>query len=1069
MTYEVDTPILNSPFEPPQRYWFIQEGEQPDLRTGRRPSIVYPPRDQKQPWDIGADTMQPCIKLPMGHGARGFGSAYFMVLVNRIRGIVDDWRSQHYPGVTRTTLELLNHWHDENRETRLFFTQREAVETIIFLTEARADFLQGIAIPSDEPTERQWEAGVRAFKRYACKMATGSGKTTVMGMLSAWSVLNKVNNRSDARFSDVVLIVCPNVTIRDRLAELDPNNGEASLYRTRNLVPSGLMDSLRRGRVLVNNWHVFERRTPQTIGDAPAKVVQVGVPIQTTELIRIGDKNTTARGRRYLDLDSYRSQVALGQLQVAEGGEKYDKQGNLESAKVVAFRRVESETAWIKRILGREVGGKQNILVLNDEAHHAYRIPDEEPDAEQLALLEENIEEDNDYTRREATIWVEGLDRIHKARGINLCVDLSATPYYLSSVGRNANMPFPWVVSDFSLMDAIEAGLVKVPQLAVRDSTGSEIPGYFNIWKWIMEKMTPKERGSNKVNPRPQAVLKYAQHPITILGGQWAETTVEWANEDNDDPRPPVFILVCKNTNIAKAIYEWLAEQTQGASISPCKIEYFHNTPERISTIRVDSKVAQEMESDNAASDEARWMRLTLDTVGQNDWPTDTQKRPIYPDGFEALAQKLARPLHPPGRDIRCIVSVGMLTEGWDCRTVTHVVGIRPFMSQLLCEQVVGRALRRRSYELTETGTFEEEVAQVFGVPFEIIPYKANPGNTRPPKQKRHRVYAVPGKAHLQLEIPRVEGYTQAVRNRVKVNWQAVPTLEINPFDIPPEVQMKATVLNNKGRPSLSGPGQLQQLDLNPYRQGRRFQELVFDIATALTKTYMSGVRAASPQENRYEAPAHVLFPQLRQICDRYLREKIKPIAPCQRIDVFLSPYYGWVVDQLIEAIQPDTDQGEAPEVPYFDTHRPVCATADVDFWTSKEVREVINSHLNYVVADSKWEESAAYIIDNHSGTASFVKNQGLNFAIPYIGNDGQSHDYIPDFIIRFKTATPHYLILEPKGLDKSREVKKAAAERWVAAVNADGRYGHWQYALCQQKDAKQLMDEVWNVLKNHA
>jgi len=198
-------------------------------------------------------------------------------------------------------------------------------------------------------------------------MATGSGKTTVMGMLAAWSILNKVNDRSDARFSDVVLIVCPNVTIRDRLAELNPDNGEASLYRTRDLVPSRLMVNLRRGRVLVTNWHIFERRTPQTAGDAPAKVVQVGVPVQTTELIRIGDKTTTARGKRYLDLDTYRKQVALGQLRVAEGGEKYDKQGNLESAKVVAFRRVESETAWIQRILGRAVGGKQNSLVLNDD------------------------------------------------------------------------------------------------------------------------------------------------------------------------------------------------------------------------------------------------------------------------------------------------------------------------------------------------------------------------------------------------------------------------------------------------------------------------------------------------------------------------------------------------------------------------------------------------------------------------------------------------------------------------------------------------------------------------------
>ncbi|WP_204140068.1 BPTD_3080 family restriction endonuclease [Halomicronema sp. CCY15110] len=1057
MTYEVDTPILNSPFEPPTNYWFIQEGEPPQLRDGRRPSIVYPP-EQTRPWDTSDDVLLPCKRLPNGHEARGF-DAYYMTLVNRIRDVVDSWRSQGYPGVTRTTLELLQHWNDDERQWRLFYTQREAVETVIFLTEARADFLQGLTIPSDDPTERQWEDGIRAFKRYACKMATGSGKTTVMGMLAAWSILNKVNDRSDARFSDVVLIVCPNVTIRDRLAELNPDSGEASLYRTRDLVPSRLMDSLRRGRVLVTNWHLFERRTPQTAGDAPAKVVQVGVPVQTTEVIRIGDKNTTARGRRYLDLDTYRKQVALGQLRVAEGGEKYDTQGNLESAKVVAFRRVESETAWIQRILGREVGGKQNILVLNDEAHHAYRIPDEPLDDEQQELLAEAAEEDDDYTQREATIWVEGLDRIHKLRGINLCVDLSATPYYLTSVGYNVNMPFPWVVSDFSLMDAIESGLVKVPQLAVRDTTGTEIPGYFNIWKWIMEKMSPKERGSNKVNPRPQAVLKYAQTPISILGGEWVKMTQEWADAENgNDDRPPVFILVCKNTQIAKTIYEWLAEGKQPSNVSPNKIELFHNTPDRINTIRVDSKVSQEMEAGSSASDEAKWMRFTLDTIGKATWPTDPQKRPIYPEGFEALAEKLDRPLHPPGRDIRCIVSVGMLTEGWDCSTVTHVIGIRPFMSQLLCEQVVGRALRRRSYELQDNNQFSEEVAQVFGVPFAIVPFKANNGGGSRPTQKRHRIYAVPGKDDFQIEIPRVDGYTQAVRNRVRVDWETVPTLEINPFDIAPEVQMKATVLNNKGRPSLCGPGSLEDVNLNPYRQGRRFQELVFDLATTLTKSYMSN--------GRYEAPAHVLFPQLRQICDRYLRDKVKPISPAQILDVFLSPYYGWVVDHLTDAIQPDTDQGEAPEVPFYDTHRPVCSTGDIDFWTSKTVREVLNSHVNYVVADSSWESSTAYILDNHPGTATFIKNQGLGFAIPYLGKDGNTHDYIPDFIIRFKTEQPHYLILEPKGWDPNRDRKRAAAERWCDAVNADGRYGHWQYRLCQQKDAQQHMDEVWAIVR---
>lgn len=152
-------------------------------------------------------------------------------------------------------------------------------------------------------------------------------------------------------------------------------------------------------------------------------------------------------------------------------------------------------------------------------------------------------------------------------------------------------------------------------------------------------------------------------------------------------------------------------------------------------------------------------MRFILDTVGKTDWPCGSQGRAIYPEGFEELAKKLGRPLHPPGRDVRCIVSVGMLTEGWDCNTVTHIVGLRPFMSQLLCEQVVGRGLRRSNYEVGEDGKLSEEVAKVFGVPFEVIPFKQNETGGTPPSVKRHHIAAVPSKAYYEIKFPRIEGY----------------------------------------------------------------------------------------------------------------------------------------------------------------------------------------------------------------------------------------------------------------------------------------------------------------------
>jgi type III restriction enzyme len=1017
--FEVEQPILCSPYEQPQEHWQIVEGEPPQRVAGRRPAIYYyrapgPGNDSDLDGNVG--------------------TAIELKLVNLVRRRLAEWREMGRPGVSRATLELLDYWRRDGRQHRLFFAQIEAAETVVFLTEARADFLQGIEIPLDEPSEDREAEGFRAFKRLGCKMATGSGKTTVMGMLAAWSILNKVSSRSDSRFSDVVLVVCPNVTIRNRLQELDPHKGEASLYRTRDLVPPHLMPDLVKGRVLITNWHVFE---PQAVtpGGVSAKVSKAGVPVRIRESITIGPKTTTARGRRYLTQEELDRQLAAGLLTVVD--EDRDRHGNLRRVQVESVRYVESDTALMNRVLGREVGGKQNILVFNDEAHHAYRIKREEPDAGEEDLFGEP--EDTEDFFREATVWVDGLDRIHKLRGINVCVDLSATPYFLGRVGQETNRIFPWVMSDFSLTDAIESGLVKIPQLAVRDTTGAQIPGFFNIWRWILPKLSPAERGASRGSPKPEAIVKWAATPIAMLGGLWEELRAEW-EQRKDDPRPPVFILVCKNTAIARVVYDWLALDQPPVGIPSANIPGFRNENSRVNTIRVDSKVVHETDSDQPKSDDAAWMRMTLDTVGKTDWPRDRVGRPIYPDGFEELARKREAPLHPPGRDVRCIVSVGMLTEGWDCNTVTHIVGLRPFLSQLLCEQVVGRGLRRSSYEVGDDGKLTEEVAKVFGVPFHVIPFKESKSGVRAPAPKRHHVHAVPGRERFEIRYPRVEGYQQAIRNRVLVNWASVPDLTLDPMNIPPEVEVKAALLTNVGRPSLTGPGKLERIDLNPYRAGHRLQQLVFQIARDLTREYMTQADC--------QAPAHVLFPQLVKIVERYLIDHVHPLPPADRLDVFLSPYYGWVIERLVEAIKPDTSEGEAPEVPRYERSRSPGSTAEVDFWTSRDVREVERSHVNVVVADTKrWEQSAAYVLDTNPAVHSFVKNAGLGFAIPYL-HDGRPHDYQPDFIVRFRCQGSRCLILETKGFDPLQDIKAAAAHRWVAAVNADGRFGAWSYEV---------------------
>ena len=1021
---EVKQPIINSPYDEPKRHWRIHEHDPAEKVDGRRmATYMYLPPGRHHNVERERET----------------GYEVELQLVSRLREQVAEWRSlalRGEGGVSRVTMELLNYWRRAGREHRLFFAQLEAAETIIFLSEARPDLLQGIDIPLDRPGQEKLKDGFSAFERRCCRMATGSGKTTVMAMLAAWSILNKVNSPQDRRYSDAVLVVCPNVTIRDRLAELNPKRGEVSIYWTRDLVPPEMRSQLMRGKVLTTNWHVFEPHSSQKDG----KVVKAGRHILTKDTITIGNKTNTVRGKRYMTEASLREKQMLNMIRTIPGSEVIDKDGNLKKVDVEEEKWVESDAAMVRRILERDLGGRSNLLVFNDEAHHAYRIGSGADDTGDLFDDDEILE---NQQKEATTVWVDGLDRIHKLRGINMCVDFSATPYFLAKAGDNTNRIFPWTVSSFDLQDAIEAGLVKIPQLAVRDSSGTSVPGYFNIWRWILPRLTAAERGGKKSEARPEAILKHAHTPIELLGGEWDDLRQKMAKE-KEDPRPPVFIIVCKTQKLADTVYRWLGEGVSpSAAIPESALESLRNSDGEENTILVHSNVQKEIDSGNAKDDEKRWMRFTLDTIGKLEWPRDSQQREQYPEGFEELANKLGRPLHPPGKNVRCIVSVGMLTEGWDCNTVTHIIGLRPFMSQLLCEQVIGRGLRRISYDVGEDGLMSEEVATVLGVPLSAFTVKAT-GAVKPP-QKRHHIHAVDSRRHLEIKFPRVEGYRQAVRNRITCDLDKVATVTIDEGKIPNEIETKAALSDNTGRLSLHGPGKVGQVDLKRFRDEKRLQERIFEMTAALTRHYLG--------DSGCTLPPNTAFNQLYNIVESYVERKVIATAPSDKRDAFLSPYYGYIIERLFQGIRPDTDAGETPELPRYELMRSDGSTADVDFWTSRELSPIKKSHLNAVVADTKrLEQAAAWHLDKHDRVFSFAKNERMGFAIPYLHN-GERHEYLPDFVIRLEGDEERYLILETKGYDELKEVKRSAAERWVAAVNADGKYGRWEYVMVSHRN----------------
>jgi type III restriction enzyme len=1008
----VEKPILCKPFEEPMAHWhYDTKTGVPSRRDWRRAASYWFKTERTGTAQMELLTEEESEDLP---------------LVNALRDDVRQWRKSKYENATQVTKQLLAHWWRTDRARRLFFCQLEAVETIIYLTEILAsgkkprwkpaltveDFEAlrrgqpptGLKLPENQtvfPTliDKPNELDLAPLIRYGCKMATGSGKTVVMAMLISWAFCNRGRVPGDTRFPAAALVVCPNLTVKERLQVLRQDQ-TGNYYELFDIVPSQLMPELQKGKVLVTNWHLFAPESPH-----------------------------------------------------AESGRSY----------TVVNKGEESPEAFARRVL-EDLQEHAPVMVLNDEAHHAYRPA--------LVGEDERLSADDRAEREEATVWISGLDRIQQACGIRFCVDLSATPFYLHGSGYAEGSPFPWLVSDFGLVDAIESGIVKIPRIPVSSSTGRPEPEFFALWKHIQSRLQPGERLPGG-KPKPDAVWREAQAALLTLASQWKQRfdQIE-AAKPGQEKVPPVLIIVGDNTDIAELFYRNISgeESIEIANgdddedeDSPPRTrkkakpktvfgkgqlfpELFSNREGFRPTLRIDSKLLAQAESEdpNASRKEAaEELRRIVDTVGK---PGEA------------------------GEQIRCVVSVQMLTEGWDANNVTHILGLRAFHSQLLCEQVVGRGLRRMDYTVDPlTGLLTEEYVDIYGIPFSVIPFKGRPVNGPPPDDRpKNHVFAMDERKGFEMRFPVVENYVVALeRNRIKADIKGMEGLRLEPDETPTAVFVKPQVGYQIGIPSLAGGFLAEPQDREEYYRSTHPQTIRFEIARRVVWNLTEGTGRGTAKFRLRSR--HQLFPQVCRFVNDYAARKVD-FRGCHPCELGLERYVMVTVERLTDAILPDDMQGEPPLLPVLNRYKPIGSTAEVNFKTTRPCQPTMRSHLNQVVMDTqRWEQSAAFFLEKlaaqNNVVVCYARNDHLEFSIPY-EYLGVSHAYFPDFIVLLTDGST--LLLEIKGLENDQDrAKHQATKRWLAAVNHWGKLGRWRFHVC--RDPQMLSRELEHFLSSTA
>jgi type III restriction enzyme len=1001
-------PILNSPYFAPTRHHALGDDgrplEHPPIEGRRRSAHVtpVPPGRNRQARGNQAE-------LGLGIEGEGGQKYSFNPIVNELRGHLESWRKLPNPndwGVTPATLRLLQHWrHYDFQNYRPFFCQIEAVETAIWLTEVARNRGQ-YANVFRSLAESNREANPELF-RLALKLATGAGKTTVMAMLIAWQAINAARQPGSSLFSRGFLIMAPGITIRDRLRVLLPSDTE-NYYRTREIVPPEMMNDLMKAKIVIANYHAFQQREKL-------------------------DTNKTGRSL----LSGWRNEPLITR---------------------------ETEGEMLQRACG-ELLALKNPVVINDEAHHCYR---EKQDREKEALTGEEKDQakkDNEAAR----LWISGIEALKRKVGVRAVFDLSATPFFLRDSGYREGTLFPWVVSDFSLVDAIECGIVKLPRVPVADdAVYAASPVYRNLWDHIGKDM-PKKGAANTGDLDPLQIPPELQTALWSLYGHYEKEFEAW--ERAGIGVPPAFIVVCNNTSTSKLVFEWISgwnREIDGVekNIHQGHLELFRNFDQfgnrlpRMNTLLIDSaqlESGEALDAEFRKAAEAEIEQFRKEKAAREGAASlaDLGDADILREVMNTVGQKGRL-----GEQVRCVVSVSMLTEGWDANTVTHILGVRAFGTQLLCEQVVGRGLRRQSYEYGAktdrdgNPLFDVEYADILGIPFD---FAAEPVAVEKPKPKPvTRVFAVHGRGRLSIRFPRVAGYrSELPPDRIRAAFTADSRYELTTEEVGPcTVRLEGIV----------GEGH----DISPEAlDAMRPNSVAMHLTLRLINLYF---------RDGDGPPSYHLYNQLQPIARRWVRDclvlkggtKAGMLTYAEIAEKACALIYAAITRSAAES-------GASLVKAMLDPYNPAGSTDYVSFITSKSnlwTAAPDKSHVNFVVCDSDWEAEFARVVERHPATLAYVKNQGLGFDVPYLlKSGGEKKRYLPDFIVRLDPGSlagagdrrddPLNVVVEIKGFRGIDAQIKAETMRalWVPGVNNAGGFGRW--AFVELRDAF-AMEEEW-------